>query len=107
VHSFPVELRSRWPAPPLCWLLFHVVFSKRLNLTLFSSPLLRSLGVIELTVALNFVFDQPEDRIIWDVGHQVRTPSCATSFCWKQHNSTVCLIETRTAISVCAFFYCY
>jgi len=29
-----------------------------------------SLGVIELTVALNFVFDQPEDRIIWDVGHQ-------------------------------------
>jgi 1-deoxy-D-xylulose-5-phosphate synthase len=29
-----------------------------------------SLGVIELTVALNYVFDQPEDRIIWDVGHQ-------------------------------------
>lgn len=28
------------------------------------------MGVIELTVALNFVFDQPEDRIIWDVGHQ-------------------------------------
>lgn len=29
-----------------------------------------SLGVVELTVALNYVFDQPEDRIIWDVGHQ-------------------------------------
>jgi len=29
-----------------------------------------SLGVIELTVALNYVFDQPNDRIIWDVGHQ-------------------------------------
>merc|ERR1719478_966981 len=29
-----------------------------------------SLGVIELTVALNYVFDQPADRIIWDVGHQ-------------------------------------
>ena len=29
-----------------------------------------SLGVIELTVALNYVFDQPEDKIIWDVGHQ-------------------------------------
>jgi len=29
-----------------------------------------SLGVIELTVALNYVFDQPEDRMIWDVGHQ-------------------------------------
>jgi 1-deoxy-D-xylulose-5-phosphate synthase len=31
---------------------------------------LLSLGVIELTVALNYVFDQPNDRIIWDVGHQ-------------------------------------
>merc|ERR1719163_43833 len=29
-----------------------------------------SLGVVELTVALNYVFDQPNDRIIWDVGHQ-------------------------------------
>ena len=29
-----------------------------------------SLGVIELTVALNYVFDQPTDKIIWDVGHQ-------------------------------------
>jgi len=29
-----------------------------------------SLGVIELTVALNYVFDQPNDRVIWDVGHQ-------------------------------------
>ena len=29
-----------------------------------------SLGVIELTVALNYVFDQPNDKIIWDVGHQ-------------------------------------
>lgn len=29
-----------------------------------------SLGVIELTVALHYVFDTPEDRIVWDVGHQ-------------------------------------
>ncbi|KDP29794.1 hypothetical protein JCGZ_18729 [Jatropha curcas] len=29
-----------------------------------------SLGVVELTVALHHVFNTPEDRIIWDVGHQ-------------------------------------
>jgi 1-deoxy-D-xylulose-5-phosphate synthase len=28
------------------------------------------LGVIELTVALHYVFDTPADRLIWDVGHQ-------------------------------------
>jgi len=29
-----------------------------------------SLGVVELTVALHYVFDTPRDRLIWDVGHQ-------------------------------------
>ena len=28
------------------------------------------LGVVELTVALHYVFDTPHDRLIWDVGHQ-------------------------------------
>ena len=28
------------------------------------------LGVVELTTALHYVFDTPDDRIIWDVGHQ-------------------------------------
>ena len=28
------------------------------------------LGVVELTVALHYVFDTPADRLIWDVGHQ-------------------------------------
>jgi 1-deoxy-D-xylulose-5-phosphate synthase len=28
------------------------------------------LGVIELTVALHWLFDTPEDRLVWDVGHQ-------------------------------------
>jgi 1-deoxy-D-xylulose-5-phosphate synthase len=28
------------------------------------------LGVIELTVALHYVFDTPRDRLVWDVGHQ-------------------------------------
>jgi len=29
-----------------------------------------SLGVVELTIALHYVYDTPPDRIIWDVGHQ-------------------------------------
>ena len=29
-----------------------------------------SLGVVELTVALHYVFNTPNDRIVWDVGHQ-------------------------------------
>ena len=29
-----------------------------------------NLGVVELTVALHYVFDTPKDKIVWDVGHQ-------------------------------------
>jgi len=29
-----------------------------------------SLGVVELTIALHYVFDTPKDKIVWDVGHQ-------------------------------------
>ncbi|HYG55290.1 MAG TPA: 1-deoxy-D-xylulose-5-phosphate synthase [Burkholderiales bacterium] len=29
-----------------------------------------NLGTVELTLALHYVFDTPEDRIVWDVGHQ-------------------------------------
>src|SRR5665648_399754 len=29
-----------------------------------------NLGVVELTVALHYVFDTPKDKLIWDVGHQ-------------------------------------
>ena len=28
------------------------------------------LGVVELTIALHYVFDTPKDRLVWDVGHQ-------------------------------------
>jgi 1-deoxy-D-xylulose-5-phosphate synthase len=29
-----------------------------------------SLGVVELTIALHFIFNTPDDRLVWDVGHQ-------------------------------------
>ena len=40
--------------------------------TLSTHPghLASSLGVVELTVALHYVFNTPDDRVVWDVGHQ-------------------------------------
>ncbi len=37
------------------------------------------LGVVELTVALHYVFDTPRDRLIWDVGHQAYPHKILTS----------------------------
>lgn len=40
------------------------------ELSINPGHLASSLGVVELTVALHYVFDTPNDRIVWDVGHQ-------------------------------------
>ena len=32
-----------------------------------------NLGVVELTLAIHKVFNSPEDKIVWDVGHQAYT----------------------------------
>jgi 1-deoxy-D-xylulose-5-phosphate synthase len=37
-----------------------------------------SLGTVELTLALHYVFDTPQDRIVWDVGHQTYTHKIIT-----------------------------
>ncbi|MCP4397371.1 MAG: 1-deoxy-D-xylulose-5-phosphate synthase [bacterium] len=37
-----------------------------------------NLGVIELTVALHYIFDTPQDKIVWDVGHQAYTHKILT-----------------------------
>nr|WP_022854562.1 1-deoxy-D-xylulose-5-phosphate synthase [Thermodesulfobacterium thermophilum] len=37
-----------------------------------------NLGVVELTLALHYVFDSPKDKIIWDVGHQCYTHKLIT-----------------------------
>jgi 1-deoxy-D-xylulose-5-phosphate synthase len=37
-----------------------------------------NLGVVELTIALHYIFDTPEDMIIWDVGHQCYTHKILT-----------------------------
>ncbi|MFQ6082497.1 MAG: 1-deoxy-D-xylulose-5-phosphate synthase [Candidatus Aminicenantia bacterium] len=37
-----------------------------------------NLGVVEMTIALHYVFDTPQDKIIWDVGHQCYTHKILT-----------------------------
>ncbi|XP_015058902.1 probable 1-deoxy-D-xylulose-5-phosphate synthase 2, chloroplastic [Solanum pennellii] len=44
-----------------------------------------SLGVVDLTVALHHVFDTPEDKIIWDVGHQAYAHKILTGRRSKMH----------------------
>ncbi|KAK1439331.1 hypothetical protein QVD17_05147 [Tagetes erecta] len=44
-----------------------------------------SLGVIELTVALHYVFNTPDDKIIWDVGHQAYPHKILTGRRSKMH----------------------
>lgn len=44
-----------------------------------------NLGVVELTLALHYVFNTPEDRLIWDVGHQSYTHKILTGRRDKLH----------------------
>ena len=45
-----------------------------------------NLGVVELTIALHYAFNTPEDRIIWDVGHQSYVHKILTGR-WQQMDS--------------------
>ncbi|MFT6036587.1 MAG: 1-deoxy-D-xylulose-5-phosphate synthase, partial [Marivirga sp.] len=40
------------------------------NVSIYGGHFGANLGVIELTTALHYVFNTPEDQLIWDVGHQ-------------------------------------
>jgi len=40
------------------------------NVSMYGGHFAASLGVVELTVALHYVFNTPDDQLIWDVGHQ-------------------------------------
>lgn len=46
-----------------------------------------SLGVVDLTVALHYVLDTPEDKIVWDVGHQAYAHKILT--CRKEAFKTI------------------
>src|SRR5882762_7195241 len=40
------------------------------NVSVYGGHFGASLGVVELTVALHYVFNTPYDQLVWDVGHQ-------------------------------------
>ena len=40
------------------------------NVSKTGGHLSSSLGTVELAIAIHYVFDTPEDRLVWDVGHQ-------------------------------------
>ena len=67
--QFPADLRALpiEALPEVCEELRDDIVKE---LSVNPGHLASSLGTIELTVALHYVYDTPEDRIVWDVGHQ-------------------------------------
>ena len=67
--NYPSDLRKldKKLLKPLCQEIRTFIIEQLAN---NPGHLASSLGVVELTVALHYVFDTPEDRIVWDVGHQ-------------------------------------
>ncbi len=65
----PVDLRqlARTDLPAVAQELRACVLD---NVSKTGGHLSSNLGTVELTVALHYVFNTPEDRIVWDVGHQ-------------------------------------
>lgn len=53
-----------------------------------------NLGVVELTIAIHTVFDCPEDKIVWDVGHQSYAHKLLTG-----RKDTLCTIRTEGGLS--------
>jgi len=51
----------------LCDELRHFIID---NVSVYGGHFGASLGVVELTVALHYVFNTPTDQLVWDVGHQ-------------------------------------
>ena len=67
--DYPVDLRKLKveELPAVCEELRRDIIEE---LAMNPGHLASSLGVVELTVALHYVFNTPYDRIVWDVGHQ-------------------------------------
>jgi len=65
----PAELRklSREELPPLADELRQFILE---SVSKTGGHLSSNLGTVELSIALHYVFDTPDDRIVWDVGHQ-------------------------------------
>jgi len=69
--NYPSDLRSKFKEddlPEICEELrqYMIDVLSKIGNSHFGA----SLGVVELTVALHYVFDTPKDQLVWDVGHQ-------------------------------------
>lgn len=67
--NYPADLRQLKveDLPQLCTELREDIVKE---LSVNPGHLASSLGAVEITVAMHYVFNTPEDRIVWDVGHQ-------------------------------------
>jgi len=67
--KFPEDIRKLSVAqlPQLCNELRQFIITQSAN---NAGHLGASLGTVEITVALHYVFDTPNDKLVWDVGHQ-------------------------------------
>ncbi len=67
--NFPEDLRKLAPnrLPEVCAELRNFIIETVLT---YGGHFAANLGVVELTVALHYVFNTPIDRLVWDVGHQ-------------------------------------
>ncbi len=66
---FPADLRKlrKDQLPKLCDELRQFIVD---TVSVYGGHFGASMGVVELTVALHYVFDTPNDQLVWDVGHQ-------------------------------------
>jgi 1-deoxy-D-xylulose-5-phosphate synthase len=53
--------------PQLCHELRDFIID---NVSIYGGHFVESLGVVELTTAIHYVFNTPDDQLVWDVGHQ-------------------------------------
>ncbi|WP_061295565.1 1-deoxy-D-xylulose-5-phosphate synthase [Leptospira interrogans] len=67
--NYPAELRNipLEKLPQICKEVRNYIID---TLSGIGGHFASNLGVVELTVALHYVFDTPKDRLVWDVGHQ-------------------------------------
>ena len=68
-YNFPEDLKTMSP-DELNLLSYSIRDFLIEKISKTGGHLASNLGVVELTIALHRVFDSPEDKIIWDVGHQ-------------------------------------
>ena len=89
----PADIRKLKPSqlPGLCDELRDFLLS---SVSQTGGHLSASLGVVELTVAMHYVFETPKDKLVWDVGHQAYIHKILTG-----RREQMCSIRKKGGIS--------